>query len=172
MTGRDFARAQSFWALASEYFESAATLLAATGRKAMPILFLQGHAIELALKSYLISAGLDDGALRGIGHDLVKGMARAKKHGLRTSLSDAQVSSIRSINSLYQGKKLEYFYPEPKAFGSLDEMQTIVKTLLNEVFDHVTAPTFDAMRSILNSSFACDQDNRTFWMIDGQAMER
>jgi hypothetical protein len=47
-----------------------------------PQYFLLCHAIELILKSYLASHGATQRELKGLGHDMLKTYARARKHGL------------------------------------------------------------------------------------------
>lgn len=143
-----FSHAQSYWGLANEYFSSADTLLMADNRKIVPLLFLQCHAIELALKSFLVSAGVDKSELRHMGHDLLRCMEKARELGLRISLSNEQLLAVKKANDFYESKRLEYFYGEAKTLGSVDGMQVVVKTLLNDVFNQVTRPNFDAMTEL------------------------
>jgi len=68
--------------------------------------YLAGHAIELALKAHLADSGSNDAALRKLGHDLEKAMARSDAKVLAVLAQDE--AAIRWLNPYYAGKELEY----------------------------------------------------------------
>jgi len=75
-------------------------------------LYLLGHALELLLKSYLLSEGLTPGQLRKhYGHNLAKLLRDAKQHRVEqlVSISAALEADINAFSRVYASKRLEYF---------------------------------------------------------------
>lgn len=102
----------NFWSMAREYLLAAQILIEADRRAVLgfashPTLLLLSHGIELALKAYLLSHGLNAKELKKIRHDLVKALEEAENRGLRQlGRRDRQV--VRWINEYYSKKEFEY----------------------------------------------------------------
>jgi hypothetical protein len=79
----------------------------------LPVYYLFLHAVELALKSYLYSQGVDEDGLREIGHDIETAWQEARKLGICDLCSECEKlqECIQIIGPIYRGDKLEYFYP-------------------------------------------------------------
>jgi len=76
----------------------------------MPVYFLIGHGLELAIKSLLILGGTTERQLRGIGHDLVEARRRVVppfKEVVTRLLSDL----TETLNPIYAAKGFEYLQP-------------------------------------------------------------
>jgi hypothetical protein len=74
--------------------------------------FLVCRAFELALKAFIASKGESRNSIKaGCGHDLVKGLALAKRKGLLAlvGISDADEIEVELANNWYKSKRLEYF---------------------------------------------------------------
>lgn len=72
---------------------------------------MYGHALELALKAFLLAKGSPVKPLkRKIGHDLEKLLNKTLEQGLEdiVSLSDENKANIRLLSKTYCGKYLEY----------------------------------------------------------------
>jgi hypothetical protein len=141
-------RAPSFWALARSYL-SAADALMEQGRTDtfLPSIFLLCHALELGLKSYLLSVGATEPQLRGIGHDLVKCLAEAEARGLSTHLrfSQAERDDLNRINEYYERKELEYASGTAKTFPSVEQLRATVDRALTSIFNSLTEDVFREM---------------------------
>lgn len=77
----------------------------------LPVYFLLGRAIELALKAYLRAHGVTKDDLRNrFGHRLKVLLKAAKSRGLLkdVSLSDTEQAQIRMLDRHYSRKALEY----------------------------------------------------------------
>lgn len=115
-------------------------------RKSRPLYFLLGHAIELALKAFLISTAMTESEVKKHSHDLDLSLTTARNFGLKIALSEEQLAMLKIFNTLYMSQRLKYFFPEPQSFGSVEDTQLIVKILLDDVFNAVTKSDFDAMK--------------------------
>jgi hypothetical protein len=73
--------------------------------------FLIGHALELLLKTYLLSTGLGERDMRVRGHNLTKLLTECDQKGLGqlVRLQPELFKDVTTFNSLYQNKLLEYF---------------------------------------------------------------
>jgi hypothetical protein len=88
----------------------------------LPVYYLFLHAVELALKSYLYSQGVDEGGLRKIGHDLETAWKEAVRLGICELCSECEKlqECIQIIGPIYRGNKLEYFYPGQKRLPAVE----------------------------------------------------
>jgi hypothetical protein len=82
-----------------------------TQRLCFPAYYLVGHAIELALKAFLLGRGMSVSKLRSktYGHSsalLLK--ARRRRLGLVLKLKPSEVAAIRTLDECYSAKEFEY----------------------------------------------------------------
>jgi hypothetical protein len=112
---------------AAEFMEAALAADAKMGERAgheirapIPVLFLTGQAIELALKAFLLSKGITLKALRSrdYGHQLHVCLRKAKELGLRdvVALRDDEEETIEILDPLYSTKQLQYIVSGFKTF--------------------------------------------------------
>jgi hypothetical protein len=107
----------------------------------VPVMYLVGHAIELALKSYLVSSGvsLNDLKSRAYGHNLVVCLAKAESLGLvqLVALTSADREVLRVLNDLYSTKQLNYIVTGEKDFPIFGPLQSLCTKLLKAIHPHV-----------------------------------
>lgn len=142
------ARAQSFWALANSYLAAAVTLQEKDcAETRLPSIFLLLHALELHLKSFLISRGLCERELKRVGHDLLVCMRLCKEHGLSSYviLSWRQQIQIMRLNQYYKYKELEYFVPHSKKFGNIEQLNKTVEQIAKALFTANSELSFGAL---------------------------
>jgi len=141
-------RAPSFWSLARSYL-AAADVLMEQGRTDtyLPSIFLLCHALELGLKSYLLSVGASDSQLRDIGHDLVMCLSEAEARGLARHLrfSPSERDDLVRINEYYERKELEYASDTTKTFPSVEQLRATVNRALTSIFNPLTGDVFREM---------------------------
>ena len=140
--------AQCCWALANSYYSAAARFLEADGGETfMPSLYLLLHALELHLKAFLFSQGMNDKQLRAIGHDLLVCLSACRKRGFfqHVHLSWRELMQIARLNRYYKSKELEYFVPRAKSFGSFVNLAGVVDRVSRAVFNPITENTFRAL---------------------------
>lgn len=106
--------------VAREYFDSATLVQrpaesyaqALRQKLSFPAYFLVGHAIELALKAFLLGRGMTIDILRSrkYGHNLdaLLSEARRRKLGTFVKLSNAELQAIVVLNQCYSAKEFEY----------------------------------------------------------------
>jgi len=86
----------------------------------VPVMFLTGQAIELALKAFLLSKGVPLKSLRGreYGHQLHACLRKAKELGLGdlVKLADDEEETIEILDALYSTKQLQYIVSGFKSF--------------------------------------------------------
>jgi len=85
----------------------------------IPVLFLVGQSIELALKAFLLSRGIPRRKLRnGYGHDLHRSLRKAGELGLSSlvMLTSDEFDTINVLNVLYSSKQLQDIVTGPKTF--------------------------------------------------------
>src|SRR5665647_390271 len=86
----------------------------------VPVMFLTGQAIELALKAFLLSKGVSLKSLRGreFGHQLHVCLRKAKELGLGelVSLKEDEEETIEILDALYSTKQLQYIVSGFKTF--------------------------------------------------------
>ena len=98
----------------------------------MPLNFLMGRAIELALKAYLLSKSISMTVLRSkFGHDLEAGLVLALEKGFNTEelATPTDQKVITGLNSHYSGKDFEY--PQKSQVSGFNE--GIVRATTNRV---------------------------------------
>ena len=142
--------AQCCWALANSYRAAASRLLEArVAETFMPSLFLLLHALELHLKAFLFSQGMNDRQLRTINHDLLACLRACYERGFskHVALSWREQMQIVRINRYYKSKELEYFVPRAKSFGSVETLSGAVDRVSKGVFNPITENTFRALAS-------------------------
>lgn len=102
-----------------------------------PCYYLAAHAIELALKAYLRSMGLELRELKEIGRNLGDALMRAAAIGLmsRVSLTPGELEAVAMIDDYYRGKELEYrvtgfvHYPDVQVLlGVLEKLLVGIKS--------------------------------------------
>lgn len=103
----------------------------------IPVLYLVGHSIELALKAFLVHKGTSVSELRSraYGHDLVKCWEKSIELGLAEiySYTSDQTLIIRLLNELYSKKELEYIVTGYKEFPVFGPLEKLAITLVNTV---------------------------------------
>ena len=73
--------------------------------------YLLGHAIELYLKTFLLSEGAGEKKIKGLRHNLILTLDTCEKHGIANiaRVSGQLRSDLTSFNKAYSSKALEYF---------------------------------------------------------------
>jgi hypothetical protein len=111
-----------------------------------PTYYLLGHAIELALKSFLLAKGDSQNRLRRrIGHDLRKAAQRviaAKSDPISKLVADHLVY-IEMLNAYYLAKELEYRVTGYKTYPP----QSTLMQFLQEVIPMVEPHAWEAYQS-------------------------
>ncbi|WP_027710430.1 HEPN domain-containing protein [Zooshikella ganghwensis] len=84
-----------------DYLKAAEILLSSSGNKlpVAPFGNTISHAVELLLKSYLLSNGYDESKLKKIGHDLEKAWVKAREEGLEIDKCPEWVKVLDSAYS-------------------------------------------------------------------------
>ena len=127
----------------SEFMEAALAADEKMGHKrgneiaaSVPVMFLVGQAIELALKSFLLAKGVELSKLRlKYGHDLHRCLRKAKELGLLDAvpLQGDEETAIEILNSLYASKQLQYIVTGPKTFPVFGPLERAAVKLLKGV---------------------------------------
>ena len=102
----------------------------------VPVMFLVGQAIELALKSFLLAKGVELTKLRfKYGHDLHRCLKKAKELGLLNDvpLHADEENAIEILNPLYASKQLQYIETGPKTFPVFGPLERAAVRLLKGV---------------------------------------
>ncbi len=133
---------RTFWKYSNEYLEAALVVLPRPEsavdklrqKVSIPAYFLTGHAIELALKSFLRARGMAVSELRykPYGHDLVALMAEAKRRKLGgvVKVSRTERKAIELLNSTYKEKELEYLAVGIKELPAYEALITLASKLV------------------------------------------
>jgi len=98
----------------------------------IPVLYLAGHSIELALKSFLLHKGVTLRELRvKYGHDLGRSFKKAKELGLlgHAKFEDVELGAFAVLDDLYSSKQLEYIVTGTKAFPMFGPIESFAKKL-------------------------------------------
>ena len=100
-----------------------------------PVYFLIGRAIELALKSFLLSSGYSLDDLKKIGHNLDKLAARVGESSNESvqGLVRAMLPEIGLLNVYYQAKEFEYRITGYKSYPPTKSLLPFVEALLKAV---------------------------------------
>ncbi|MGY8681489.1 hypothetical protein Q2941_27420 [Bradyrhizobium sp. UFLA05-153] len=98
----------------------------------IPVNYLIGHAIELALKAYLLQNGVDLAGIRRIGHQLCVAYDEARKLGLDDHFKpeNGDVSPLQVLDALYSDKQFEYIETGFKTFPVFGPLQLFARGLL------------------------------------------
>ncbi|MBB5714797.1 hypothetical protein [Sphingomonas aerophila] len=124
-----FAAARSF-AMAARLLQPQASQAAA-----IPFYFLNGFAIEMALKAVILRANRDQGQLKRIGHDLLGGLRAAEDCGL--SLAEPETFNMIKRMSVVHGDHTFRCIPD------IEEVEVIgpglLETLLGRLLTRIEA---------------------------------
>ena len=102
----------------------------------VPVMFLVGQAIELALKAFLLSKGVPLSRLRKEhGHDLHISLRKAKELGLLdvVPLEAEEESAIEILNHVYKSKQLQYIVTGPVTYPVFGPLERAALQLLHGI---------------------------------------
>lgn len=135
---------------ACEFLEAALAADSKMGRRdgfeivaPVPVLFLVGQSIELALKAFLLSRGVSLRKLRyDYGHNLHRSLRKAKELGLSAlvELAADELSTIEVLDALYSSKQLQYIVTGAKTFPMFGPLQRAALRLVHAVGNDVGFP--------------------------------
>jgi len=135
---------------ACEFMEAALAADSKMGRRdgfeivaPIPVLFLVGQSIELALKAFLLSRGVPLRKLRyDYGHNLHRSLRKAKELELfaLVTLSPEEVATIDVLDALYSSKQLQYIVTGGKTFPIFGPLQRAALRLLHAIGNDVGFP--------------------------------
>ena len=106
----------------------------------IPVMFLVGQAVELALKSFLLKRGVSLRNLRhDYGHDLHRSLRKAKELGLHSlvTVTDEDMGVLQLLDDLYSSKQLQYIVTGPKTFPIFGPLQRVALKLIHAVGQEV-----------------------------------
>lgn len=125
---------------ATEFFEAALAADDKLGQKEgyeivapIPVMFLVGQAVELALKAYLLAKGVGLRELRrNYGHELHRSLRKAKELGLGdiVALSADEEGTLGLLDSLYSTKQLQYIVTGAKTFPVFGPLESVARKLV------------------------------------------
>jgi hypothetical protein len=125
---------------ATEFFEAALAADDKLGTKEgyeivapIPVMFLVGQAVELALKAYLLAKGVELRLLRRhYGHELHRSLRKAKELGLAdvVPLSDEEEGTLSLLDALYATKQLQYIVTGAKTFPVFGPLESVARKLI------------------------------------------
>ena len=125
---------------AIEFFEAALAADEKLGKKEgyeivapIPVMFLVGQAIELALKAYLLAKGVELRKLRkDYGHEIHRSLRKAKELGLANvvALSAEEEGVIELLDALYMTKQLQYIVTGAKTFPVFGPLESVARKLV------------------------------------------
>lgn len=136
---------------ACEFMEAARAADDKMGRKEgfeivapVPVMFLVGQSIELALKSFLLSKGVELRKLRSkdYGHSLHRALRKAKELGLDAliALNDDELEAIELLDPLYSTKQLQYIVSGRKTYPVFGPLERAALHLLHAIGREVGLP--------------------------------
>lgn len=135
---------------ACEFMEAAISADGQMGRRdgfkvvaPIPVLFLVGQSIELALKSFLLTRGVSLRKLRyDYGHNIHRAMKKSKELGLFSlvTLTPEQLETIEILDGLYSSKQLQYIVTGSKTFPVFGLLQNATLLLLHAIGREVGYP--------------------------------
>ncbi|QKS29953.1 MAG: hypothetical protein HT579_14135 [Candidatus Accumulibacter similis] len=107
----------------------------------MPALYLIGHSIELAFKSYLLHRGVTLRELRSkrFGHDLHACQRKARELQLLSLVSfhSAEEAAVEILNDLYSTKQLNYIVTGMKTIPAYGLLESFSEKLIRAVSKEV-----------------------------------
>ena len=140
---------EGFYAYAREYKVAAKTLIEQQKPGLIvPIAYLLTHALELALKSFLMFRGIDATALakKPYRHDVSFCLKAAEERGLLNSkgatLTEEQRKQIAIASELFGNRELNYLYEKCSVLPAVDGLLSGLETVISAVFDGASAPYF------------------------------
>jgi hypothetical protein len=135
---------------ATEFFEAALAADDKLGKTdgyeviaPIPVMFLVGQSIELALKAYLLFKGVDLRTLRrDYGHELHRSLRKAKELGLYdvVKFSEEEEGVVELLDSLYSTKQLQYIVTGAKTFPVFGPLESVTKKLVSGIASVVGYP--------------------------------
>lgn len=130
-----------------EFLEAALAADSTMGRRngfeifaPIPVLFLVGQSIELALKAFLLSRGVPLENLKSeCGHQLHISIRKAKELGLLeiVDLTREEVSTIEVLDRLYSSKQLQYIVTGLKEFPIFGPLQRAALRLVHAICNDI-----------------------------------
>jgi hypothetical protein len=110
----------------------------------VPVMFLTGQAIELALKAFLLSKGVPLKTLRGrdYGHQLHACLRKAKELGLGdlVALAQDEEETIEILDPLYSTKQLQYIVSGFKTFPVHGPLERAALRLIHGIGNSLGMP--------------------------------
>ncbi|AYV48627.1 hypothetical protein C1707_21505 [Caulobacter flavus] len=94
--------------MAQAYCEAAEALALARQAHEAPLYMLSAHAIELALKSVLLSQGDDVEALMAFGHSLDACRQRAVRHGFGAAAAPSIAAGVQAVAMAHHAQAFRY----------------------------------------------------------------
>jgi hypothetical protein len=98
----------------------------------VPVMYLAGHSIELSLKSFLLSRGVELEKLKNFGHDLHRSFRKAKELGLPAAINATaeEVAALEALNGLYRSKQLNYMESGEKRYPMFGYTESLARRLI------------------------------------------
>lgn len=142
---------EGLFAYARQYKVAADIILQHQNKEALvPAIFLLTHSLELALKSYLLSAKVSEKELsrHPYHHDVAYCFSAAETRGAfgQRALSPAQRETIAVASELFKDKELSYLYEKEAKLPDAETLHEALNSILHSVFDRVSEPYFLQMR--------------------------
>ena len=128
---------------ATEFMEAALAANDKIGRRPwheviapVPVMFLVGQAVELALKAYLLHKGVSLRALRRhYGHELRRSLKKSKELGLLSLLqiTAEEQSVLELLDELYASKQLQYIVTGARTFPVFGPLERVALKLIHAI---------------------------------------
>ena len=102
----------------------------------IPVMFLVGQSIELALKAYLVAKGVTLRQLRtDYGHELHRSLRKAKELGLLdvVSLDAEDMNAIELLDHSYASKQLQYIVTGAKTYPVFGPLERAALKLIHGI---------------------------------------
>lgn len=118
-----------------------------TGNTLIPY-YLYCHAIELALKAFLMVKGFSDEELKDIGHKIELAFNTAKERGLSkvVTFSSDEETIISWIGNYYKAKVFEYLITGYYELPELSAVYSLGKKLTTELKPYIDTVVTQAIR--------------------------
>src|SRR5215208_2634411 len=101
-----------------------------------PTYYLLGHAIEVALKSFLLANGTSPGTLKKkVGHNLAKAARRvinARSNSV-SPIVEEYLGAIDLLNHYYQAKELEYRVTGTKTYPAKEALFAFLDAIIPKI---------------------------------------